>query len=119
MEANDYTMLPAEAQAKISEDIFKTMVERKAIMDNHHQRLEDAVANNDFEAFLEARESHKKTMETHRNNFDDEHDHKHRHEMRGPKHEEPTTQELQERFSKMVTYYNENGELPKKMKGHM
>lgn len=121
IEANDYSQLSEELQNKISEDRFNMMVEKY----QGHQKLESAIESNDYNAFkesapdkfLEQIDSQEKFEElvTRHNQMqaqqtaiedavknDDFDAFKAAHE-----------EQLKQRFDDMVSYYKENGSLPR------
>jgi len=105
VDANDYSQLSTEAQEKISQERFAEMVAKKSSMDAHRSAIESAVSSNDFNAFKAEIESHKADRPEKEDGED------------RPEREQPTEEELQTKFNEMVTYYNENGELPTKENG--
>jgi len=106
VEANDYTLLSEEAMEKISEEEFTDMVEKQIKTQEYMQTIEDAVSNNDYDAFVAGVEAHHNDMEG------DDEDGKMM--MEAMTEEEKETM-MKEHYDMLVTYYDENGELPSMM----
>jgi electron transfer flavoprotein alpha subunit len=106
IESNDYDAFQSVAGEKMlekidSQEAFEQMTARHAAMAAHKTAIEATVQANDYDAFVSAMETHKAAMEA--NRPDDA-------PVREAK--EIDEEKLQERFEKMVEYYQENGELP-------
>jgi hypothetical protein len=99
-------LLSEELQEEISEEDFDNMVEYHEMREAHHAAIEEAVMNNDFDAFVTAHKEWTEIMhKEHEEDMDEGDDEREdNHEM--------TEEKLQERFDSLVAYYNENGELP-------
>ena len=117
IETNDYAAFVEVAPAKLLEKVtsetdFLAFVsekeEKKAAHEAMKSELEKAVVSNDFEAFLAIKEGAKAQKAASRPDDDPE-----RPEL---SEEDLAKKELkmQEKFEKLVTYYNENGELPER-----
>lgn len=127
VDANNYALLPAEAQAKIDQEKFTFMVEWHAEKQEHKAQLEAVVQSWNFEAFQALRESHKtlkegemaQRLEEKLSSLSEEERtakkaHIEKMQWRKDLKPQPSEEDMQEKFNEMVTYYNENGELPEK-----
>jgi hypothetical protein len=95
IDAGDYDAFVEVAEGKIldkitSEEDFNELLAQKVDRDAMRQTVETAVANNDFDAFSDAVDA-----------FDGN----------GDKPEQ-TDEQKQQKFDRLVEYYDENGELP-------
>ncbi len=134
VEANDYSLLSAEAQEKIDAEKFAEIVEKTVQKTVRKAQMEAAVAAGDYETFSSLKETFKAEKETMKEakiaerlaTATDEEKVEieariARKSERKSQKEEKTEEEKIEKFNELVTYYNENGELPvraKKGKGH-
>ena len=125
IEAQDYSLIPADLQDKITAERFDQMIERKANKEAKMAELETIVVANDFSAFKTFRanmvadkqayklermneklaeattEAQKTRIQDRMSSFQE----------RSANRTEKTDAELQEKFDEMVNYYNENGSL--------
>ena len=125
LEANDYSLLPTQVQEKISAEDFASKIEKRAEKEAYKAKIESIVAANDFVSFkttLEAKKAEKlankqervaeklasATEEEKAKILERQAKVEERISDRGSK----TEDQLQEKFNEMVTYYNENWELP-------
>lgn len=111
LEANDYNLLPDTAKKRMSQEKFDQKVKHYNQKQAHKKAITQAVATNDFSAFEAAMETHRAEKEANRSSDDSKHHNK----------PELTDEQKQEKFQKLVDYYNENGELPEhgpRMGGH-
>lgn len=112
VEANDYSQLSTQTQETISEEKFTEMVERYAEKEEHKAALEEAVAANNFAAFTALHEAHRAEKQARAEENGKE---PREHEELSDKEKE---EELQEKFTELVDYYEEHGVLPEReMKG--
>lgn len=134
IDANDYSLLSADAQSKISQDLFALKVAHKAKKDAYKAQLETIVQSNDFEAFktqVEAMKAEKETMKeamlaeklataTPEEKADIEArivkkaEKKAEREAARAESGVSEDERLLEKFTKITEYYTENGTLPEK-----
>ncbi len=131
IEANDYSLLSQDAQANIDLTRFEEMVAMKAEKEVKRAEFEAILQLWDFEAFrtfetemkakkvaaMEEKIASKLADATEEERAMIEEKIAKKAEKMADK-KEPTTQELQEKFNKLTSYYSENGTLPEGRKGN-
>lgn len=124
IEANDYWLLPTETQEKIDQEKFNSLVQKHWEKEAMKAELETIVQSNDFEAFKAFAQNKKaqkqnqmeeKIAEKLANATEEEkvkiQERVSKMEEKKAERLEPTEAELQEKFTSLVTNYNETGEL--------
>jgi len=106
VEANNYSLLSTDEQAKITSEQFAKMVSMKSTMESGKVAIEAAIKANDFAAFKTAVIAKDSAMESMKpSDVNDD-------------RPTPTDTQLQAQFDKAVEYYTANGSLPEaKMMG--
>lgn len=100
LEANDYSLLSAEEQTKITSNQFAQMLSMKSTMESGRLALESAIKANDFVAFKTARATQQSVIQANKSVDSDN--------VRPT----PTDTQLQAQFDKAVVYYKVNASLP-------
>jgi uncharacterized protein (DUF885 family) len=93
----------------LTQDEFNKMAEKNAQMQENLKKIEEAVKNNNFDAYKSVMESIKNERKN--NGMDQDMKNKLFKNKRG----EMTEEKQKEMFDKLVEYYKQNGSLPEKM----
>lgn len=103
IEADDYSLLPANAADKIDQEKFDKMVDRHAEREEFKSAIQTAIINNNFDAYATAIEA--------KNDSREEGDKGMKRGQREDLTDEDQALKIQERFDQAVSEYEETGEV--------